>query len=795
MMFEVLVLVLALCTVTTFGDESFVQYDSARYYYNNAAPANKAPFPIMSIEGVVQMSTNIRDETFILSKAGKINVLHLNGTITSTDILTTPLNSSLAATDTGVVVCSPLACIWYDINHDAIVTVAKFAHDIGKVLAMSINMSDSSVWVGGSKSGLLHVMPTGKYDVIPVQGNITAIAIGKDNNNNNKVAVGTTQAVYHHFNTTSKVFAEWVVANGASLDGAPTSLTFLGDELWIGGKWCLNVVKPDGTVGRIAGQQGLPSYNITSLSATTTQLWIGTEQGVASMSPNTDDGPYHQWRYFAGERWIPGSSKVIAMSTSSSTNSSIWIATELGLGRIFSHSMSMASKSAAYTKTATTTLSRHGWVAGATLSKYGDPSSLLLHDGDNDGLWTGMLVSGLIYEYATTKSEAARDLAWKHYAAVEFLHNVTETKGFIARSAVKCDESHGAGDSGVCPHNAPNSCGWVNSSVCYNGVDTSSSCCWTWKRDTSSDEVTGHFFTMLQAWMFLAENDDEKKRIENTLCQTAQYIINGQLKFIDPISKQGTSWGYWDPEQLNGIPGKPNERGENSLEVLGYLAAAAKVCENQKNTAFSQTFANLVRNHGYDKNLVNAMATSPQSLAFFDFRLAFMSFHTLTLALPELMLFNGTGYDPLIPLTKQEQVLFRQRIVQSVNRYWNDPLATSDAQRNWDAGMDIVYQRITGMKGMEDSQWQIKRYPTELIEWPYFNTNRKDISLLQDWLIFPNNQLVVEKSLPADEAFGWSDFTTEGANCGVNGGNGHTYQAPNTWLLIHWMQEFYFPTK
>ena len=65
------------------------------------------------------------------------------------------------------------------------------------------------------------------------------------------------------------------------------------------------------------------------------------------------------------------------------------------------------------------------------------------HDGDNDGLWTGMLVSGLIYQYALTTSEEARTLAWRHYAALEFLHNVTETKGFIARSAVKCNEPHG----------------------------------------------------------------------------------------------------------------------------------------------------------------------------------------------------------------------------------------------------------------------------------------------------------------------------------------------------------------
>jgi hypothetical protein len=130
----------------------------------------------------------------------------------------------------------------------------------------------------------------------------------------------------------------------------------------------------------------------------------------------------------------------------------------------------------------------------------------------------------------------------------------------------------------------------------------------------------------------LAENDGERERVAGTMCDTADYLIRGDLKFIDPVTNVGTHWGYWDPEQLNGIPGKPNERGENSLEVLGFMAAAAKICPNS--TKYSDVFVDLVRNHQYDVNVINAMATSPQSLAFFDFRLAFMSFHTLTLAVP-----------------------------------------------------------------------------------------------------------------------------------------------------------------
>lgn len=97
-------------------------------------------------------------------------------------------------------------------------------------------------------------------------------------------------------------------------------------------------------------------------------------------------------------------------------------------------------------------------------------------------LWTAMLVGGLTFQFAATGSEEARQLAWHHFAAVrparaesalsrparpcvaahsthasghsllapcwqvEFLHNVTGTRGFIARSAVRCGQPHQKGD-------------------------------------------------------------------------------------------------------------------------------------------------------------------------------------------------------------------------------------------------------------------------------------------------------------------------------------------------------------
>lgn len=530
----------------------FQQFTSERAYYgaNSTLPPLIAPFPhikglnstIVRIQlagkeiitgnkdsGVVFLQT-IRGDIFLLQTLqGLDEVLHAG-------IPTLPIGSTFATTRDGIVVCSPTQCQWFicDKNNGCKPDAkARFQYNIGIVSAMDVDSNDD-IWVGGLVSGLLHITRKGMLTAIAVVGNVTAITI--DAHNNNNIAVGTSLAVYYKFNKTSMSFSRWVQATSAMMDGMPLALTFMDNgELWIGGQWSLNVIRIDGiTVDRIAGSQGLPSGNITILAGDGSgTLWAGTQNGVAMYNMSK-----RSWRYFSGDRWIPGqvNSNVTALAVIN--EGLIVVATEFGLAYLRSINMTFEQKAAFYTNLTSTLLSRHGWVASVELAKYGDTNTLIQHPGDNDGLWTGMLTSGLIYQYALTGAEYARIQAWHHYAAVEFLHNVTETNGFIARTAVKCGEPHGPGDSGICPHGSPNTCGWVNSTACYAGIDsvtTNLSCCWTWKRDTSSDEVTGHFFTMLLAWKFLARNDAEKTRIASTLCATADYILKGKLRFIDPI--------------------------------------------------------------------------------------------------------------------------------------------------------------------------------------------------------------------------------------------------------------------
>jgi hypothetical protein len=830
----------------------FGQYLAERYYYSenpvDVPEGRVAPWPRLNISPLVQVEAVGNSKTAVgLDVDGKVHFVSSQGEegslVVTSDIKPlvferlSPIYAFLGAfqdrndgSETGVVTCSAQSggCTWYACDTGTGKCVVnnqiKFPFAVETIQAFSSDQYGNS-YLGVNHNRLLCLKPGLSPHYVSfglnIVGNITAIALYTENNLSTlppTIAVSTNLAVYYMLNRLTFDF-DFHVLVGEDIDSPPSSLAFVKPdpaadslEIWVGNKYCLNVIRPDHSVMRVSGREGLPVANITQLSTSNgaTALWVASKQGLALYCQSCES----IWRFFGGDRYTVSNLTIetIGSSSSGTGNVSVWAGTPGGVSFIFPKLITLEEKSAQYMKRVPS-ITRYRWVASVGLKRYGDNAedSILLHDGDNDGLWTGMYVASQIFRYATTKEKEAKSEAWKYFSGVEFLHNVTGTKGFIARSAVRCGDPHGGGDSGICPHGSPNSCGWVNSTKCFHGIDEESkdTCCWEWKRDTSSDEVTGHFFTLFAAYEHLAETSSEKRRVANLLCDTAGYLVDGGLKFIDPISKKGTSWGYWDPAQLNGVPGKPNERGENSLEVLGFMAAAAKVCDISEKISnppgrFGQVFRELVVDHHYDINLINALATSPLSLAFFDFRLAFMSYHTLATSIPSLVRASvNISENVIIPLNKNDAAIFKARIQQSMKRYFNEYGATVDGKNNRIPLADLVYRLIVGDKdggvqdGLSDLGWQLRRYPNDLIGWPVRNSQRLDIVLDPDWARCSikdcGANMVVEQVLPADEAFSdrSSDFVTEGASNSVDGGDGMAEAAPNPWLMVYWMLRFY----
>jgi len=131
---------------------------------------------------------------------------------------------------------------------------------------------------------------------------------------------------------------------------------------------------------------------------------------------------------------------------------------------------------------------------------------------DNDGGHTAPYLAAMTYKYAVTGDEKAREEAAESFKALLWLEKIVPIEGFFARAiwSVKADKHersiHG---SGGLPAK------W------YPTPDGN----WYWKGDTSSDEVTAHFYAV-SIFHDLATRGKEKEMAKAHLEKIASYIID-----------------------------------------------------------------------------------------------------------------------------------------------------------------------------------------------------------------------------------------------------------------------------
>lgn len=529
--------------------------------------------------------------------------------------------------------CTPAAC-------SESITCARRTVAISNASAAAFAAgSPEQLWIGHSSGVTVVNMTSGAATKL----GITTAAVTSISLLGKYAVVATDEAV---FDFDGETWHHTLI--GGVIDGPPTATAILpnrtnptsGSPLAvIGDAYCLHFLNfHTGLVQRVSSMEGLPYGNVTALNAATNgdRLWVGTTWGlvlldVVALFQSEGSSRTSAWRYFAGPRWLPDDQvvSVVGDTRSLSTESlapQLLVVTSSGIALLSTTTLTLADKAVHYQAMTAPRHDRYGYVARVALTNFGDLESFDRVDGDNDGSWTSYYMSSQIYRYMATKDPAAKESAWHAFRAVEFLHNVTGQAGFIARTLVKCGEPHQGPDS---PVN-----GWHNSTQCYDGYDDNApgatdGCCWTWKGDTSTDETDGHFYGLALAHDSLAETDAERARIARLICAMTSYIVDNKFMYVD-VTGYNTTWGYWAPDVLNGIPGKPNERGLNSLEILSYLGTSMHVCTSDMphpaNTTFASALAWLVRQHGYGRNLVNVRLTAPNGIAFFDFGNAFYTY-------------------------------------------------------------------------------------------------------------------------------------------------------------------------
>jgi len=323
--------------------------------------------------------------------------------------------------------------------------------------------------------------------------------------------------------------------------------------------------------------------------------YYGTDIGIVYQR----DGSYSHW---SSRRWLP-CDKVNAIAVSDD-GTSLWVATDCGISNIISSEMTLLEKAEHFQKTVEKyNVRKDGFVTIRELYESEDLDNGYVEISDNDGLWTGNYVAALSLKYAVTKDEETLKCARRSMNAMLKLTQITNIPGFTAR-AIRYEGEEGYGD------------GDKEWPLAHDG-----SC--EWKCETSSDEMTGHFFG-LSLYYDLCADEDEKKTICNAICGIMDHIIKNDYRLVDHDGLP-TTWAMWSPKCLNNDNKWAFEKGTNSMEIMTFLLTAYHMSGDEK---YYNEYKDLVQNHHYAMNIAHHKIEEAH-VCHIDDNLCFLAVYTL----------------------------------------------------------------------------------------------------------------------------------------------------------------------
>ena len=528
--------------------------------------------------------------------------------------------------------------------------------------------------------------------------------------------------------------------------------------IWVAGIGGITVYRDGQRLGQFTTRDGLPTVHLRCVScAPDGVMWVGTTLGVARHRGADFSLPEGRaWSLRHGRRWLLDDDvRDIAFDS----DGTAWIATAKGVSAIKRRQMTLAEKAGYFEGVSLERHTRPPWLVElCRLRTPGDPATWEPVDDDNDGQYTAMYLAMESFRYAATQDPAARENAKKAFEALRFLQTVTETPGFFARTAIPSTwkSMKDPGDR-LTPQE------WAQRRIeepRYKKVEVrwhpSKDGQWLWKGDTSSDEVTGHFFGY--AYYFdLAADDQQKEIVRAHVRKVMDYIIDGGYVFKD-VDGAHTRWGVWAPERLNRDPNWAAERGVNSVEILSFLKVTYHITGDEK---YQKEYLRLLRDEGYAGNVRRAKTFAPAWRTHIDDEL-------LALAYPGLLRY-------------EEDPAMRALYLDSLD-YWY-----AAAKADCSPFFDILHASLTARSTVSTEVIPYLRdVPLDLINWTMDNSKREDLQLVRAPEIEP---LQTSRLLPPSErgVIRWDKNPWEA----TQGDGGHTEWAPTFWLLPYWMARYH----
>ncbi len=519
--------------------------------------------------------------------------------------------------------------------------------------------------------------------------------------------------------------------------------------LWVGGLGGVTLYREGRRVGQFTPADGLPSALVQAVARDPEGcMWVGTDKGVARY-----DG--REWSLRHSRRWLLDDDvRHIAFDA----DGTAWIATAGGVSAIRRRQMTLAEKAGYFHAVTEARHVRDPYIVErCRLAVPGDLATWTPEDDDNDGGYTAMYLAAESFRYAATQDPDALDKARKAFDTLHLLQTVTGTPGFIARSVVPADWTHMHDPNRT--YTPQERADALARDPRYKPVEErwrpSADGKWLWKGDTSSDEITAHFFGWA-VYYDLAADDADKERIRDLTRRVMDHIINGGFVLLD-IDGKHTRWGVWAPERLNHDPDWAPERGINSAEILSYLKTAHHVTGDER---YQVMYLHLINTHGYAENARHAKTYEPAWRTHIDAEL-------LAFTYPGLLRYET---DPEL------LAIYRESL-----DHWYDGVRNEQ-----NAFADMIHAWLTG-KDPEPAAtlFMLRDTPLDLINWRMDNSRREDLHLRREPIL---EDMQTSRLLPPSErgVIRWD----KNPWAAVQGDGGHSEWAPTFWLLPYWMARY-----
>ncbi len=353
--------------------------------------------------------------------------------------------------------------------------------------------------------------------------------------------------------------------------------------------------------------------------------------------------------------------------------------TPRGISLITSKDMTLEEKANHYDEMAEKYYTRNeGYQVDRMLRKYGDLESGWLPNSDNDGLFTGLYCASQCFRYAVTGDERAKANAKKAVDAMIILTEITGKSGFTARATRHSFEENFLTGNREEWH------------VCENNPEME------WLGETSSDEMTGHYFAY-GIYYDLVADEKEKAKIAEVVRKITDHILENNFHLCD-VDGVPTTWANWEPELLNNDDRWYYERGTNSLEILSFLKTTYHVTGDEK---YNEVFDMLIKKHHYAMNCIQYKVEDGH-VAHIDDQLDFINIY------------------PLLVYT--DNAAQKEIFKMGLTHHWQYERVERSPFFN------IVYGSTTNNYcDIENAAKSLSEMTMDLIRWPVFNSHRKDL--------------------------------------------------------------------